>query len=80
MGRTPLHWTAATDAGAAARVLLDRGASVHARAADGSAPLRVAARRHAWRAGAVLLARGADIKTMDDDATSLPAAGSETPH
>ena len=46
-----LHWAASGDAVAAVEVLLSHGASIHARADDGSKPLDAAAARHAWRAG-----------------------------
>ena len=46
-----LHWAASGDAVAAVEVLLSPGASIQARADDGSKPLDAAAARHAWRAG-----------------------------
>ena len=44
---TPLHWAAAGDGGSSAQVLLACGAGIDVRSADGSTPLREAARRHA---------------------------------
>ena len=43
-----------------------KGASIDVRSADGSTPLREAARRQAWRAASVLLAHGAAPQVMDE--------------
>ena len=66
---------------AAVEALLDRGASLHTRADDGSKPLDVAVRAQALKAATLLVARGAGIEETDDDgAGSFPDAASETLH
>ena len=66
---------------AAVEALLDRGASLHARADDGSKPLDAAVRAEALKVATLLVARGAGIEETDDDgAGSFPDAASETPH
>ena len=58
---------------AAVEALLDRGASLHARADDGSKPLDAAVRAEALKVATLLVARGAGIEETDDDgAGSFP--------
>ena len=61
----PLHWAAITDQAEIIGKLLDRGAAVDARDAEGRTPLMVAAAFDSRAVAAVLLARGADPLARD---------------
>ena len=63
----------------AAEALLACGAGIDVRSADGSTPLREAARREAWRAASVLVAHDGDPQAMDRDAATRDTT-SETVH
>jgi len=61
----PLHWAAVTDQADLVETLLDRGAKVDARDAEGRTPLMVAAAFNSRAVANVLLARGADPLAKD---------------
>lgn len=77
-GRTPLMWAARDNSAAMVRVLLRRGANVHAKDATGSTPLMWAVRgagRRSRVATKLLLAAGADVNAEDGSgATALENA------
>jgi ankyrin repeat protein len=54
LGRTPLHWAAASFSKEVMRLLLAKGADANARAKDGTRPLHEAA-AHGWKENAELL-------------------------
>jgi ankyrin repeat protein len=59
-GQTPLHWAARGGHADAARLLLERRASVEARSRDGSTPLHLAAEVDSAAVVSLLLRHGAD--------------------
>ena len=71
-GWTPLHYAASGPEPAIVALLLDRGAAVDARAANGNTPLLMAARYGAIEGATLLLARGADPRLRN--AAGLSAA------
>ncbi|MBQ0930997.1 ankyrin repeat domain-containing protein [Ideonella alba] len=60
-GWSPLHYAATGPSVAAVRLLLDKGAPVNARSANGSTPLMMAARYGEERSVMLLVERGADL-------------------
>ncbi len=60
-GDTPLHFAAASNARAAAELLLSRGADVTAKDKDGRIPLHTAASHDARATAELLLSNGADV-------------------
>ncbi|MCC6070784.1 ankyrin repeat domain-containing protein [Massilia sp. GCM10020059] len=69
-GWSPLHYAAAGGADDIARILIDRGAAINARAPGGLTPLMMAAREGQDSAVAVLLEAGADTSLKGDDGLS----------
>lgn len=65
-GRTPLHLAATHCHVEAAKVLLDKGAKIDAKAAGGTTPLDLAAQAGCVDMVNLLLAGGAKVNTRDD--------------
>jgi ankyrin repeat protein len=65
-GRTPLHLAATHCHVDAAKVLLDKGAKIDAKAVGGTTPLHVAAQAGCMDMVNLLLAKGAKINARDD--------------
>jgi len=65
-GRTPLHLAATHCHVDAAKVLLDKGAKIEAKATGGTTPLDVAAQAGCVDMVNLLLANGAKVNTRDD--------------
>lgn len=64
-GWTPLHYAVSAPSTAVARLLLERGADVNARAPNASTPLMVAVQHGPEEAALLLLERGADLALRD---------------
>lgn len=67
VGWSPLHYAAAGGAADIASVLIERGASLNARATAGLTPLMMAAREGQEQAVAVLLDAGADASLVNSE-------------
>lgn len=64
-GWSPVHYAATGPSAAAVRLLLDKGAPVDARAANGSTPLMMASRYGDERSVILLVERGADLSARN---------------
>jgi uncharacterized protein len=64
-GWSPVHYAATGPSAAAVRLLLDKGAPVDARAANGSTPLMMAARYGDEKSVVLLVERGADLSARN---------------